>query len=63
MWNLFIYYFVKKNHALIVSWFTQSQCVHYRELNREAIDHAVPKNSVRYIEGLLWEFDQDAAGS
>ena len=41
----------------------KSQCVRYREVNREAIDHVVPKNSVRYIEGLLWEFDQDVAGS
>ena len=41
----------------------KSQCVRYREVNREAIDHVVPKTSVRYIEGLLWEFDQDVAGS
>ena len=46
----------------------KSECLLCWELNFKANDHAVPKNnvhykSVRYIEGLLREFDWDSAGS
>ena len=45
--------FIKKITHLLFPDLPKSQCVRYREVNREAIDHVVPKTSVRYIEGLL----------
>lgn len=45
--------FLKKITHVLFPNLPISQCVSYREVNREAIDHAVPKNSVCYIEALL----------
>ena len=60
-----------KNHPLISLLFSdlpKNECVSHREVSFKANHHAAPKNSVRYksiryMEGLLREFDRDSADS
>ena len=77
MWSLFIYYFLEKNHPQQVHYsFLNYPKISVSAIERKISKQMVTQflkivsairsvhyKSIRYIESLLWQFEENSAGS